>query len=218
MPIARIADKLLFFAHIPKTGGGSVEDYMASKGKVALRHPFRKGWSRSTAQHMHAEIHRGLVPETFCDQSFTILRDPLDRFLSEYRYRKMRDETALGFDQWARQVLGVSQFDPYCFDNHLRPQAEFLRWNMRVFDFSKGLDPVFDWIDAFTNTPRADRVSRKNVSDAFEIVVSSDVKALIEQRYGQDIALLAALRSATAGSDNNVRAKFLAELSETDRT
>jgi len=34
MPLARIADKLLFFAHIPKTGGSSVEAYLDAKGPV----------------------------------------------------------------------------------------------------------------------------------------------------------------------------------------
>src|SRR6056297_1746656 len=136
MPLARIADKILFFAHIPKTGGASVEAYMASKGRIALHYPFRQGWSRSTSQHMHAAIHRRLVSETFCDQSFSILRDPMERLQSEYRYRRGRGETTFDFNPWARLMLGLMQSDPYTLDNHMRPQADFLRWNMRVFDFA----------------------------------------------------------------------------------
>ena len=209
MPLARIADKILFFAHIPKTGGASIESYMAAKGQIALRYAFRQGWSRATSQHMHAEIHRRLVPEAFCDQSFTVLRDPMDRLQSEYRYQRDRGATQSDFNPWARLMLGLVQSNPYVMDNHLRPQAEFLRWNMRVFDFASGLDPVFDWIDSYTRTEPGPRDNRRNVSQPHEVTPEPDVVASVARVYAGDIALLRALRDDPDGAVNNVRAKVL---------
>ncbi|MEM6391156.1 MAG: hypothetical protein AAF825_15040, partial [Pseudomonadota bacterium] len=82
MPLARIGDKILFFAHIPKTGGTTVEAYLAKKGAIALRSKNRFGWAATSPQHMHAEVHIPFVPDAFFDVSFAVLRDPINRLRS----------------------------------------------------------------------------------------------------------------------------------------
>lgn len=196
MPIARIEGKILFFAHIPKTAGASVEVYLASKGKIALKFPYRLGWSNTTAQHMHAEIHRKLVPEAFCDQSFTIVRDPMARLMSEYNYRLDRGEARGGFDDWARRRLMLVQIDPMADDNHLRPQTDFLRWNMVIFRFEHGLDPVYDWIDKITATEQGDRSARKNASSHRDLSPGADIVEMVHKVYAADYRLMAALDAA----------------------
>ncbi|MEL6957340.1 MAG: sulfotransferase family 2 domain-containing protein [Pseudomonadota bacterium] len=212
MPLARIKDKLLFFAHIPKTGGASVELYMAQKGRIALKHPFTLGWSETTAQHMHHDVHAKLVPETFIDVSFTIVRDPMARLMSEYRYRCDRDEIAVPFNDWAMERMRCLLKNPMLDDNHIRPQTDFLRWNMLIFRYEDGLDPVFDWIDAFTGTPCGDRALRKNASSPQSITPSADVVVQVRETYGSDYRLMAALNEARK---HPVRYKLIRDQVET---
>lgn len=196
MPLARIGDKLLFFAHVPKTGGASIEDYLAAKGRLAIKHPFTLDWSVTTAQHMHADLHRKLVPEAFVDTSFTVVRDPVKRLISEFNYRRDRDQAIGDFNVWVQDRLTALQSDRCVDDNHLRPQVEFLRWNMLIFRFEDGLDPVFDWIDHYTKTEPNDRSERKNVSSKRDILPSEETVALVQATYAQDYVMMAALALA----------------------
>lgn len=157
MPVARINDKILFFAHIPKSGGTSVEDYLSRKGMLALKMRSRRGWCKTVPQHLHADLHRLIVPPGFADHSFTIFRDPVARMVSEYRYRTVTNTKIASIDRWVETTLSKYSEQPYMLDNHIRPQVEYLSPGMLVFRFEDGLDPVFDWIDTVTDGRTAER-------------------------------------------------------------
>lgn len=196
MPLARIGEKIIFFAHVPKTGGASVEIYLAAKGRLALKHPYTLDWSATTAQHMHAAVHRKLVPEPFIDTSFTIVRDPMARLISEFNYRSDREQAEGSFNTWAQAKLKALKADPQLDDNHLRPQVDFLRWNMLIFRFEDGLDPVFDWIDRYTKTEAGDRSARKNASTKRDVKPSAKTKTLVKKVYAQDYKMMDELDKA----------------------
>ncbi|UWQ95278.1 sulfotransferase family protein [Rhodobacteraceae bacterium M385] len=193
MPLARIADKLLFFAHIPKTGGSSVETYLDAKGPVALRFKRRLGWSETTAQHMEARVHTRLVPDGFYDESFAVLRDPVARMVSEYRYRLDRFEGQRSFDDWVRAAFDAYGRDGYVYDNHIRPQAEFLRPGMVLFRLEMGMEAVFDWVDAVTGTETASREIWEKRSVANKIEVNDTIRDEIIAFYKADYAVLDAM-------------------------
>ncbi len=190
MPLARIADKILYFAHIPKTGGSSVEAYLDAKGPVALRFRRRLGWSATTAQHMDARVHTKLVPDGFFDESFAVLRDPMARMLSEYRYRLDRFEGQRSFDDWVRAAFDAYRRDGDVYDNHIRPQAEFLRPGMVLFRLEMGLEPVFDWIDTVTGTEAASREIWEKRSAAAKVDVTDAIRDEITAFYAADFAVL----------------------------
>lgn len=97
MPLARINGVLLYFAHVPKTGGSTVEAYLAAKGKLALLTKHTLDWSRCTVQHAEARIFNNLLGAGFCDAGFTVVRDPKARLVSEYRMRAaIGDARAIG--------------------------------------------------------------------------------------------------------------------------
>lgn len=120
-----------------------------------------------------------LLPEGFCDHRFCILLNPFERVLSEYRYRATRrnpvhdllDHIAPGdrltveldwasefcgtFDEWLEKIFAEQVIDPYHSDNHIRPQAEFARPDLKMFLFEDGLEHVFSWSDQVTYSKRA---------------------------------------------------------------
>ena len=92
MPLCHINHTLLYFAHIPKTGGSSVEEYMAAKGPIALRHNNigKVAWSKTTPQHMPRRVFVNYVPREFYDYGFAVLRDPKAKLISAYKMRASR--------------------------------------------------------------------------------------------------------------------------------
>lgn len=222
MPLARIAGTLLWFAHVPKTGGTSIEAYLRAKGSVALVGE-RHDWSRTTPQHMHRALYDELVPPDFYDHGFAVVRDPKARLLSEFRMRaeplrpKVRpvgwlrvarnrargSETHgvrldsrlefLDFQGWVERVFARYRTDPYYKDNHIRPQHEFVDPTHRVFPFERGLDPVFRWIDAVTGTGPAPGTFFERRSQKLAVTCNPATDAMIREFYRDDYALIAAL-------------------------
>lgn len=90
MPLARINGVVLYFAHVPKCGGSSIEAYMAAKGQVAFHSASTGAWSKCTPQHVHRELYDRLFPPEFYDHGFVILRDPKARLVSEFKMRARR--------------------------------------------------------------------------------------------------------------------------------
>ena len=107
----------------------------------------------NSPQHLVWEDALQLLPKP-PDAIFTVVRDPVSRMQSEYRWqRKGRRGTRLGkllsylpFPIWLRLMLAMATRHPHSFDNHLRPQADFVPENARVFHLEDGLDTVIAWL------------------------------------------------------------------------
>lgn len=195
MPLAKLGQTLVFFAHIPKTGGTSVETYLRAKGQVTMHSATELDWLPCSPQHMHGALFEALVEPGFCDHSFAMLRDPVERMISEYRHRAKRaadrGKHVASFDEWAPRVLKLSRNRPYLYDNHLRPQAEFVTSGMRLFRLEDGLDPVYDWIDTLGGDPCApSRAWKRNLSHV-AVEMTPETEAFIRDFYAVDYALLA---------------------------
>ncbi|WP_299743953.1 sulfotransferase family 2 domain-containing protein [uncultured Tateyamaria sp.] len=198
MPLVRLDKTLIFFVHIPKTGGASVDRYLSKVGNIALWTPGTMQWSKCSPQHIHAELHTRMIPRGFYQHGFTILRDPVARMISEYRYRAMRrqsDRALPEFDIWAIRMLQRYESNPYVLDNHIRPQSEFVSDGLKLFRYEDGLDPVFDWIDEIGGHAALPR-KWHNRSSGPQVEPSKDVADLIREFYAQDIALLDQISSA----------------------
>lgn len=216
MPIARINNKILHFVHIPKTGGSSVSRYLRRKGDLALYAWSPLPWAQTTPQHMQRSVHEALVPRGFCDAAFTILRDPVARMVSEYRYRAARLRTAHGsanaiewhdgsafrgtFEAWVRVVIEAYATDPYIYDNHIRPQSEYWCEGLKTFFLEDGLEHVFDWIDAETETDRDGDPVHENRGARVPCVVSQELRGEIEAFYAADLELIRTVRLREAAA------------------
>jgi hypothetical protein len=226
MPLARIGATTLFFVHVPKTGGTSVEAYLRAKGATLALHGQGKGWARVPVQHLHREAWAEIVPPGAYDAGFAVLRDPKARLVSEFRMRaeplrpKLRplglarlarnrvagrptylarvDGKAeyLDFDGWATRILAVYARDPWTLSNHIRPQAAFIDPRHRLFRLEDGLDRVFRWIDATTGTPQTPGLFHERRSEPIPVACAPATEALIRDTYAEDYALLASLAAA----------------------
>ncbi len=207
MPSLTLSDRLIWFAHCPKAGGTSVEQFMVARWGDAVGH-LHWGWDRwwqgggwrvadppNSPQHMvwgDAVAHLPKVP----DAVFAVVRDPVARMASEHRYqRRARRGTWAGkalamlpFSLWLRLMLALAARHPYAFDNHFRPQADFVPEGARVFRLEEGLVPVTRWLSAVTGEVLSDLPLPHALSSGRGACVSQADQALIARAFARDYA------------------------------
>jgi len=163
MPLIVAHGKRLFFAHVPKVGGSSVSDYLNRRfdGPLAMNDSaFQQGpGPRDTIispQHLTARTVATLLgPDV--DHSFTVVRDPLARVLSQFRFQTGHSRISrLGFSTWLRIALAAARRDPRVYDNHMRPQTDIVPQDARVFRLENGFTDMIAWLDEVTGHPRPD--------------------------------------------------------------
>lgn len=160
MPIFRKNDVSVLFIHVPKTGGTTIEDtFLANGYQMTFRRGGRYGPRNAfdeengcSPQHMHAALlERHFAGERFT-RIFCLVRHPLARFLSEYRFRAESGHKLAqdGVDSFARQVLWrYARRDPMVLDNHIRPQVDFPWRSCTTFRLEDGIEAalsgISDW-------------------------------------------------------------------------
>lgn len=212
MPIVRMGTKLVYFAHVPKCGGSSIEDYLRQRfGRLALLDrrylsgPPDARWSRTSPQHVDWATLMQLFPEDFFADTFVVVRHPVDRAISAYRFQAEVEGTVavgMGFGDWLHAEAEARQRDPHRSDNHSRPQTEFVpppgRQDCTVFHLEHGLDaliPYFDTLAGEQSGPRAmshlNKATRRpsgRVREIGPVVPTAEELALVARLYAADFA------------------------------
>lgn len=155
MPVFSSDEFKILFIHVPKTGGSTIEHFFyKSEFKVLYRDPssalLNKGSlnriRKCSPQHMHAEMLTTVFDIDKFDYVFTLVRDPISRFKSEYAMRNSQnfDVSPEAVYQWLQTTLLHYNSNQFIYDNHIRPQAEFIVPGTHVFKLEDGIDIVFD--------------------------------------------------------------------------
>jgi len=148
MPLFSFQEGLILFIHVPKTGGSSVSWTLNEVAKRALWNLRKSEIIPCTPQHFHAAILDTLVPNDYPIWSFVIVRHPIVRLLSEYRWRSdnyaRQGKSIEPFDAWVSQTFEQYLLNSYVFDNHIRPQCEFILERVEIFKFEDGLSKVYE--------------------------------------------------------------------------
>jgi len=156
MPIFTRDETTVLSIHVPKAAGTTIENTFLTAGyDISWRRGGKYGplndmdkLNRCSPQHLHAP----LLEEHFGDRDFTsafcIVRHPIDRFVSEFRFRvdsqhPLADD---GINTFARKALRRHAQNPFVLDNHIRPQNEFLWRDHPVYRLEQGMDQILDQI------------------------------------------------------------------------
>lgn len=196
MPVFVRDDRRVLFVHVPKTGGSAVEDAFRDDGwdvhfldRTSRRHPAQQ-LRRCSPQHMHAALLEQTLRLDRVDLGFTVVREPLARFRSEYLWRHREDPQleAAEVERWGRRVLERYAQDPFVRDNHIRPQSEFVLPNTRVHRYEDGLQAAVD--DVYRSlglggTATVPRAPGSPVGSA-EVPLTGGFTARLREFYEQD--------------------------------
>ncbi|SDS19253.1 Sulfotransferase family protein [Paraoerskovia marina] len=184
MPVFVKGDRGLLFAHIPKTGGSSIEKHLQRGGWKMYHHDGRVGKGTSnyfnwcTPQHMHGEMLEQSFRLARFSARFAVVRNPIARFQSEYAWRLGRgvDVSSDAVEKWGYGVLDRFNSNPFILGNHIRPQVEFLVGDMEVYRFEDGLDGAMSRLNTKFSLNVGSSVGRERTSDDSSGVSSSAVE------------------------------------------
>lgn len=215
MPLIVANGKRLFFAHVPKVGGSSVSDYLTRRfdGRIAmndsrfLQSPGRRDTIVSP-QHLTARTVATLLGADL-DHSFTVVRDPLSRVLSQFRFQTGHSRISrLGFSTWLRIVLDAARTDPRVYDNHIRPQSDIVPQDAKVFRLENGFGDMIGWLDEVTGTTRPDiTIGHLLKREQTPVRVTRQDAALIAAFYHEDYTRFGYDTPDPDGYDSDRRAR-----------
>lgn len=207
MPSLTLPDRLIWFAHCPKAGGTSLEQLMVAQWGSAVGH-LHWGWDRwwrkegwrvadppNSPQHLIWADASACLPHR-PDAVFALVREPVARMASEHRWqRHHRRGTLLGkllarlpFSLWLRVMLAVARRHRHAFDNHLRPQVDFVPEAARVFRLEDGLAPAVRWLSEVTGTALDATGIPHALSSGQGRVIAARDQALIARAFAADYA------------------------------
>lgn len=208
MPFFRLRQQLIYFAHVPKCAGSSLEVYLQRRfGRLAFRdqaHYRDPGtrWTRTSPQHVTVADLDRLIPSRFFTQRFTVLRHPVPRLVSVFRFQRDwegRIGAATGLTEWLEGLARVRRNSSYKYDNHLRPMTAFVPEDSHVFRLEEGgLAQVIPWLDEVQGKTAAPRempvlnthgaLMAKRGTTPVRVAVTPEDRARIAELYAEDFA------------------------------
>lgn len=196
MPIFKTSKGLLYFAHIPKCAGTTVENYLISRfGAPAFldKKYFSNSsnWSDTSPQHIDVASLDRLFPKDFFDLSFAVVRSPVSRMLSAFKWQRDNRKaisTKTSFSTWLLSVIDEVRFDTSIYDNHLRKQMDLIPAKSRYFKLENGLSELEKYLDNEfgQSSPRDAFGHEKHSVSKEQLHASNDDIAIIESLYAWD--------------------------------
>ncbi len=189
MPIARINKKLILFIHVPKTGGSSIEKHLAKHSPLSLYGQMGPPTIPCSSRHFHGAVLTDLFSGTVFDWAFMVVRHPLERLLSQYRYQTRKPNPIrnnLPFSVWLRYVLLRQRITPYYRDNHFRPQHEFEAFGADVFRLEEGLAAPLEQLNKRIGVEDSKAVVWVNKTASKDVKVTPEDRELIFSVYKED--------------------------------
>jgi len=135
-------------------------------------------------QHVQRDILESSFKLDKISWIFTMVRDPIERCVSEYKSPNMKE----GFDSWIKAARERWKINPYYADNHFRPQADFILPRCKVFTYPH-YHELINYLEAEVGLPKSE--FKKIGSSSGPIpTVSPKSERLIKEWYHSDYEFL----------------------------
>jgi len=140
--------RVIFHPHIPRTGGRFIEQIFKYNNFSPHFNYYDQKVNDVSLPHMDSEMYNNFYDEESLSlPSFTVIRNPIDRFISAYKVT--RDIHSLPeINVFIKNLSYFYQSNPKSLDNFLTPQYKFLKKGMKLWKFENGFEQTLcDWIN-----------------------------------------------------------------------
>lgn len=187
MPVYSISGYDILFMQIPKTGSTAIAHVLSSAGETRFYASIQKGRRLLRPRHATRDLINEFYTSSMFDASIAVVRNPIDRMLSQYRYQRRKSglhkANLLSFNIWLRMSLAQFRRDPGYRDNHFRSQLDFITEKCKVFRFEDGLERPLAYLESITGVDLTSKLLIKNASPSINVSYSEKSLALIRDAY-----------------------------------
>lgn len=197
MPVYSKNNKYILFIHIPKSGGSTLSKVLINKGwdeSFCIRKKTLENikYLNCSSQHFHRETIKKIFNLNKFDKIFTIVRNPFERLKSEYYWQLKQNIVSNTLPkEWLNNVFDEYKENKFIYDNHIRPQNEFILEKAKIFKLEEGMDKVYEFILG-NNIIKLKKQIKLKKSD-YKILIEEDflkLKTQIDDFYAEDYILL----------------------------
>ena len=150
---------------------------------------------KSSPQHMHAEMLNALLKISSFDLVFMIVRNPIERIKSEFKWRKKYNmiDQKISYENWLTKTLRRYYKNNYIYGNHIRPQHEFELPEAKIFKMENGLEKIPIWIEkelniSFSNSEMTTSMkSQGNIPNKLSFKLNDITKNELSKFYSVDM-------------------------------
>ena len=196
MPIFSKQNTNILYIHIPKCGGSSISSIFQKRNwdeSFSIRgKPLSKlEYLKSSPQHYHGEIIKNIFDISKFDKAFTIVRNPYTRLKSEFYWQLSKKITTnISPEDWLNNILEKYNQNKYIYDNHIRPQNEFILEQVDIFKLEEGFKKIYEYIFDqkffFIKEPKLKKMKyNQSIEEQF-----LKIKSKIKDFYAKDYELL----------------------------
>ena len=192
MPIYNIGSQKILFIHIPKTAGMALHAHLSQYGPCVFDTRIKTSKGFFCPRHQESNTLEKIFFPEMIDYAFTIIRNPFQRIISEYRYQRdhpgigLSRFCMLGFYPWLKYNLWRFSSNHGWRDGHFRPQVDYPGFKCEIFRLEDGLEQVMKTLSRKTNVNITQQISRVNISNPARVHVSKASLDLINKTYASD--------------------------------
>jgi len=185
MPIFSINNKNVLFIHIPKTGGTSIENWLSNFSEMQFYQPAIPSFMKCTPQHLTIGNLKTLFGEHFYDEGLK------SEFIYRTKLQKATYKTRPDFSDWIITNLKKAGGNKHYFDNHLRPQIDFIDETINTFKLENGLKNVTQFLSNKLKIKSDIRIPRLNSQrNKKKLKFTNEALNMVNQFYKNDFKLL----------------------------
>jgi hypothetical protein len=212
MPLFKNSNnEFVLYIHIPKTGGTTIQKLIGYSFRYIGVSDTRSDLPCSP-QHFHKELLDQVGYSVIASNSFAIVREPFERILSEFKYRKKNSSLVrffMDFDSFVLFNFLEYKKNKYILDNHIRPQSHFLLSDTTIFQLERGLVPIVKMLSEVHGAELLSESLHTNKSTKENILICPSTYNRILDFYNEDYKVLGYIRPESKNVTKLNRVKYL---------
>ncbi len=189
-------DKKIIFIHVPKTAGTTIEWMLDMELSLENFYGIENG---KALQHLLARDIKKKIKDYDEYIKFTVVRNPYDRFISEYKWCEMdghgfiKCESIDEFLSYVEKVVKRNKYDENVYIDHLIPQYEYVydKKGELLVDYVgkyEELEDVFNYMRKNLKVTK-EEIYKLNETKKYKVILNKEQKDRIYNLYKKDFEL-----------------------------